>query len=41
LVAHGANPGAKNSEGLTATQIATRAGKADAARASKGTGASH
>jgi ankyrin repeat protein len=36
LVEQGANPSLKNSEGLTATQIATRAGKQAAADASKG-----
>jgi len=36
LLEHGANPGLKNSEGLSAEQIAARAGKDDAANAIKG-----
>jgi ankyrin repeat protein len=36
LLDHGANPALKNSEGLSAEQIATRAGKADVANAIHG-----
>jgi ankyrin repeat protein len=41
LLDHGANPAAKNSEGLSAEQIATRAGKADVANAIHGRSGGH